>query len=64
MPNRETVDALLVASDVLLDRDELDEVAEAYPALLELEKTFQILLDRKLGPDSLFQTASDGCLDE
>ncbi len=64
MPNREIVEALLFASDVQLDQDELDEMVEAYPALLELEKTCQITLGLKLGPDSLFQSASDGYLDE
>jgi len=64
MPNSEIVEALLIASDIRLDGEELGEMVEAYPALLELEKTFQIILNRKLAPDSLFRPASDRYLDE
>ena len=64
MPNREIVEALLCSSDVRLEGDELDEMVEAYSALLELEKTFQISLDWELEPYSLSQPAPDGYSDE
>ncbi len=64
MPKREIVEALLLATDVRLDGDELNEMAEAYPELLQLEKTVQILSDQKITLESLFSPASDGYLDE